>query len=676
VQLDTRHTFDNFVEVSANRLAASAARAVAEAPGATYNPLVISGAPGMGKTHLLAAIGNHALELQPDLRVDALTIDDFIHQLHAAVSVGEGDAFRQRYTHTNLLLIDDIQFLAGRRETQMQLLRLVRELQENSRQIVVTSDRPPAEIADVDERLVTRLTGGLVVDVGALEYDDRATMIDVWCAERGLSLDRGAIEEVCSYDFFSVRALQSALNRVAAHPGAGAEITARDVRHLLGERPANVPPAAPAQTARGGSVVERSVRAAEGAAPPSPRAAPPRVPPPGGPAGAEFATFLTDVAVAVARHVEPWRSRLGEAVAYWTGEGYRVAALDRALQSDVDPGAEGIVTAFESAVERLRCLEAEITAVDPALGGSDIFRDPERLAEAEALVNRGRVGATPPAGPSAAFTRAGFQVGSSNELAVRSADVVVSDPGRRYSPLFIHGPSGVGKTHLLHAIGNGIVEHGGGSAVVACVGAQELIDELNAALEDGNVDRWRSRYRLASALLIDDVQFLADKERVQEEFFSVFNDLHAEGKQIVLSSDRAPADMVELEERLRTRFTGGLVVEVQPPDRALREKLYARYLTRAGAAADPEVVSFLAERPASSVREIAGVVNRLLATADLDGVEVTLDLARRGIGDMHQARQSGPVPVAPTDIDVFFLDAEKIVWDWPDIGGRVIEEFR
>jgi chromosomal replication initiator protein len=207
------------------------------------------------------------------------------------------------------------------------------------------------------------------------------------------------------------------------------------------------------------------------------------------------------------------------------------------------------------------------------------------------------------------------------------------------------------------------------------VGAQELIDELTAALADGNLDRWRNRYRLASALLIDDVQFLAGKERVQEELFSVFNDLHAEGKQIALSSDRPPEEMVELEDRLRTRFAGGLVVEVQPPDRALREKLYARYLTRAGAEADPEVVSFLAERPASSVREIAGVVNRLLATADLDGVEVTLELARRGVGDLTRSRQSGPV-VAPRDIDAFFLDGEKVVWDWPEVTGRVIEEFR
>ncbi len=700
MQLDGRYRFEGFVEGSTNRLAAAAARAVAEAPGAAYNPLVIYGATGLGKTHLLVAIGAHALSLQPDLRVDALTVDDFVHQWHAAVSVGQGDAFRQRYQHTNLLLIDDIQFLAGRRETQLAMLGLCQTLQEYGQQVVVTSDRAPADISDIDERLVAQLTSGLVVDIGAPDYETRVAMLGTWCAERGAQPEPGVIEAVAEYDFHNVRSLQSALNRVLAHGATesdGTSATAADVRRLLGDRAvtsrpstqpvtatiappgarragapvAGVPtagaPIAGAGRQRAGTVGAPVTPTRRAVAPSAPMAVP----------GAEFNSFLTDVASAVARHVEPWRSRLGEAVAFWSGEGYRVSALDRALQAETDPGAEDLVAEFEHAVERLRALAEEIAAVDPALGGSDVFRDPERLAEAEALVDRGRAGATPPAGPSGAFTRAGFQVGSSNELAVRSADAVISAPGRRYNPLFIHGPSGVGKTHLVHAIGNSIMEHGGRTAVVACVGAQELTDELITALRDGNVERWRSRYRLAGALLIDDVQFLAGKERTQEEFFNVFNDLHAEGKQIVLSSDQPPGAMVDLEERLRSRFAGGLVVEIQSPDRALREKLYARYLVRASVEPEDGLVRFLAERPASSVREIAGVVNRLVATADLDGVEVTLDLARRGTIDEARARRSAPAAIVRRDlVDAFFLDNEKVIWDWPDAGGRVIEELR
>ena len=150
--------------------------------------------------------------------------------------------------------------------------------------------------------------------------------------------------------------------------------------------------------------------------------------------------------------------------------------------------------------------------------------------------------------------------------------------------MFIHGPSGVGKTHLMNAIGNGLVDATSGApgGGVACVPAQVFVDELIAALQEGTVDRWRARYRAASALLLDDVQFVAGKERTQEELFHVFNALHAEGKQLVIASDRPPRELSGLEERLRSRFEGGLVVPMESPDRPLRERLYARFLRDLG----------------------------------------------------------------------------------------------
>src|SRR5205823_5713995 len=242
----------------------------------------------------------------------------------------------------------------------------------------------------------------------------------------------------------------------------------------------------------------------------------------------------------------------------------------------------------------------------PALGSQDVFRDPERLADAESLANRAFSGATPPPGPSPAFARGEFEVGSSNQLAVRAADAVIEDPGKRYNPLFIHGPSGVGKTHLANAIGNEIINMSGGAAVVACVSAQQFMDELIAAMQDGTVDRWRTRYRGADALVIDDVQFVAGKERTQEELFHVFNALYGEGKQLVFASDRPPRQLDGLEERLRSRFEGGLVVEMQAPDRVLREKLYAHYLSEVDVPDPMALVTYLADRPASSVREVIG----------------------------------------------------------------------
>jgi chromosomal replication initiator protein len=269
--------------------------------------------------------------------------------------------------------------------------------------------------------------------------------------------------------------------------------------------------------------------------------------------------------------------------------------------------------------------------------------------------------------------RGDFEVGPSNQLAVRAADAVIEAPGRRYNPLFIHGPSGVGKTHLAHALGNELVNRSGGTMRVACLGAQAFVDELISALQDGTVERWRNRLRAADALVIDDVQFVSGKERTQEELFHVFNALVTEGKQLVFTSDRTPKEMPELEERLRSRFEGGLVVEIQAPDRQLRERLFARHLEHH--APEAALLAFLAERPAASVREIIGTVHRLVAAADLAGVRVDLELARAELEGAGSAPAAAPTGIGG-DVDGWFLDDEKVVWDWPDVGGRAIEELR
>ena len=657
MQLDERYRFDNFVVGSANRLAAAAARAVAEAPGTTYNPLVIYGATGLGKTHLLGAIGSHAASLQPGLHVDALALDEFVRQLHAAVSVGEVDAFRQRYAHADMLLIDDIQFLTGRRETQTELLRLCQSLQDSGRQIVLTSDRPPTEIADVDDRLVARLAGGLVVDIGAPDYETRAAMLATWCQERSVQCGPGVIEELARLDLRNIRELQGALTRVVAYQTLGPNgrtIEVSDVRRLFAGQPERR---------------RTNTRGAGEARPPSGNGAVPEA--------GEYLNFLSDMASAVAQHVEPWRMQLAEAAAHWAGEGYRPAILERALHASVDPGGEAVLDAYVATVERLRALETEILQIDPSVAGTDVFRDPERVGEAEALLARARAGTIPPSGPSTEFTRRGFAVGNSNELAVRAADAVVSDPGHRFNPLFVHGPSGVGKTHLLNAIGNGLVATRQGRCVVACVGAQSLIDELIDALREGQVERWRRRYRATDALLIDDVHFLAGKERTQEEFFHVFNDLYAAGKQIVLTSDRPPQALAELEGRLQSRFAGGLVAEIQPPDRDLREKLFTHYLIATTADGDTALAEYLAAQPAANAREILGVVNRLAAAAEMAGTPLTFDFART---QLEAGGTADPMPpqtlVTSPGLDPYFLDPERVIWEWPEPAGRVIEEWR
>jgi chromosomal replication initiation ATPase DnaA len=641
LRLDGHLRFDNYIVGSANRLAAAAARAVADTPGAVYNPLFIYSASGLGKTHLAAAIGWQVAQRQPDVTVDYVTVDEFVEQLHVAISTGQGESFRQRYARMDVLLLDDVQFLTGRRETQGELLRLFNQMQDMGKQVVMTSDRPPSEIPDVDDRLVSRLSGGLIVDLGAPDFETMVAILRSKCAERELHFDADVLEEVARLDFASVRELQGALNRLVAVAALGDEpVIAGTVRRLLGARPG---------TPRHSTV---AVAAGDG----------------------EFLSFVADVSAAVASTVEEWKARLSEAVTAWAGRGYRTAVLERAIGLPRKPDVDGLLGTFEAAVTHLQELEEAAALIDPSTRGLGVFRDPEGVAAAEAYLERVRAAGAPLPRPSSDFARDRFAVSASNQLAVRAADAVVGDPGRRFNPLFFHGPSGVGKTHLLHAIGLGLQQSGDERRLVACVSAPSFVDELIAALQMGTLDVWRARYRALDALLLDDVHFVAGRERTQEELFHIFNALVAQGKQLVFASDRPPRELDELADRLRTRFEGGLVAQLHPPDRALRAELYRRAFTHTGSAVAPEVVAYLADRAVASVREIQGTANRLLTAAEVSGAALSVSLARTEL-------EGGVSPaVAPTHVagaaDPFFLDDEKIVWDWPDVGGRAIEELR
>jgi chromosomal replication initiation ATPase DnaA len=383
----------------------------------------------------------------------------------------------------------------------------------------------------------------------------------------------------------------------------------------------------------------------------------------------------------VAEHVEGWKSRVSEAVAGWKNAGYRTASLERLLDEPEAPANfEAVLRGFGAAVKRLKELEAEAVAADPALGGHDVFRDPERLRDAQAMVQRARSGAVELPGPSVEFSRTGFAVGKSNQLAVRAVDAVAAEPAKRYNPLIIVGGHGVGKTHLLNALGHELGNASGGAATVACVSGQAFTDEFIAALRDGTVDQWRRRYRRVDALLMDDIQAVAGKERTQEEVFHLFNDLLGAGKQLAFTSDQAPRDLNGLDERLRSRFEGGLVVELAPPDAALREDLYSRMLGGAKGQYDA-LVKYLAARPADSVPAIIENVHRLTAAADALGTSLTVDGARRELEGPDPTPASHPTPAGAAPAvraasDMYFLDDEKVVWDWTDVSSRVIEELR
>ena len=640
MQVDPRTRFDNYIVGTANRLAVAAAHAVAESPGAVYNPLFIYSGSGLGKTHLMGAIGNFAQERSPEASVEYVALEDFVQQLHAAIASGEMERFKQRYGRVDMLLVDDVQFLTGRRETQSELLRLLNALQGSGRQIVMTSDRPPVEIPDVDERLISRLSGGLIVDIGTPDFETRVAILREKSEERRVTFGEGVLEELARVEFANVRELQGAMNKLSAHQSLDGTLTPGQVRGIVGMPD---PPAPPSR-----SSIQTD----------------------------EFFSFITDIASAVAAHVEPWKVRIGEAMAYWSGEGYRVTVLEHMMaQPSAPPNYEALLRGFGQAVEQLRELERQVAAVDPKLGGTDMFRDPERLAEVTVFVDNVLAGAVPPGGPQPVFARRSYEESSSNQMAVRAADAVVVEPGHRYNPLFLLGPSGVGKTHLLNAIGNELAARLGPEGRIACVSSQAFIDELIASLQDGTIERFRARYRSADALLMDDVQFVAGKERTQDELFHVFNHFHAAGKQLVFASDTPPKAMQGLEDRLRSRFEGGLVAEMLLPDRPLRNRLFARFLSDARLEAPAELLTFLADRPAASVREIIGTVQRLRAAIETRGVALTTTFARQILEPSGLTPTSAPRAIRQA-ADTFFLDDEKIVWEWPDVAGRLVEEMR
>lgn len=217
-----------------------------------------------------------------------------------------------------------------------------------------------------------------------------------------------------------------------------------------------------------------------------------------------------------------------------------------------------------------------------------------------------------------------FVVGSNNRLAHAASLAVADRPAKAYNPLFIHGGVGLGKTHLLHAIGNHCVQRG---LLVAYVSSEDFTNDLVNAIRTQNTEGFRARYRTPDLLLIDDIQFIAGKESTQEEFFHTFNALHAAGKQIVLSSDRPPRSILTLEERLRSRFEGGLIVDVQPPDYETRLAILRETAEEKGSAIPDEVLDLIARRVQRNVRDLQGALTRVVAYAELSACALSLETA-------------------------------------------------
>lgn len=228
------------------------------------------------------------------------------------------------------------------------------------------------------------------------------------------------------------------------------------------------------------------------------------------------------------------------------------------------------------------------------------------------------------------FTFANFCVSSSNEMAYAAATAVARSSGDTYNPLFLYGGVGVGKSHLMHAIGHSLIEKKPQTKVVYCMG-EDFTNEIIEAIREKTTKFFRERYRRAEILLIDDVQFLAGKEKVQEEFFHTFNTISRVGGQVVLTSDKEPSEISGLEDRLRSRFEGGLAIDIQPPDFELRTAILLTKAKQKNIDLLIEVAKIVAAN-IDSTRKLEGVLTKLQATALVKKQPITLELAKSVLG--------------------------------------------
>ena len=241
------------------------------------------------------------------------------------------------------------------------------------------------------------------------------------------------------------------------------------------------------------------------------------------------------------------------------------------------------------------------------------------------------------------FTFDNFVVGSSNQFAHGAAIAVANNPADSYNPLFIYGPSGLGKTHLLYAIA-GHIHNKHPEFNIVYIKGDQFTNEMIKALQGGKNFEFRNKYRNADLFLVDDIQFIAGKESTQEEFFHTFNNLYENHKQIVLTSDRSPSDMQKLEERLKTRFEWGLLADIQPPDYETRMAIIKNKAIHLGLDLPDDVCDFIAENVTSNVRQIEGTVKKIHAYHNLNGMTLDIPNVKRAITDIINTTSILPTP--------------------------------
>jgi chromosomal replication initiator protein len=631
---DPKLTFETFVVGPANRLAAAAARRAADSPGAGYNPLFLYSASGLGKSHILSAIAHQALRGDPGRTVLYQTLEGFLDDLTRSLEEGGTGAGGDRYADADILLLDDVQFLTGQPQAQEMLLRTLDALTARGAQVVLASDRPPAEINGLDARLLSRFSGGLIVDIGLPDYEMRVAIMRRKVEDRGARMAEGVIEALARHPFRNVRELQGALNRLLALQ----ELEERLVRvgelsSALGPRFADVG-TTPAFEGGDGS--------AENASGPGPE----------------------------------WRRAFREAIHAVEAAGFAAHRLRRYLVPGLPEPVEwtSVLHGFRRDLDRLREIRSELEQLgEMASPETDaLLADPDLLEEAErrlvAARERGRGFQALPPGPVLAATGERFPL-----LARRAAERAMAGDHPEYNPLFVHATDGALNQAFLEACGRTyLLSHP--DARVGLLPFPEFSEELIRALSDGVADPWRDRWWSVDLLLLHQVEQLGVAERAQEEFFHLFEALKRRGARIFLAADRPASELNGVDDRLRSRFEGGLVVELSPTPSEDRGwvRIRSDRSERTGgnfAQGVPSTAGAL-ERALAEVRALSGDGSASgsfappavqASAASTEGAAPASEL----VDDGEDAADEGSLALFQPD---------RAVWQWPHLEDRILEE--
>lgn len=321
-------------------------------------------------------------------------------------------------------------------------------------------------------------------------------------------------------------------------------------------------------------------------------------------------------------------ARIGESLTRVVGRPVQVVFI---VLGETDPVAERLNRETASLLRGEDADDVGIKAAASSKGGARGRQiPPERTVPSPRQIE---LTAAPANGLNPRYLYATYVVGSSNRFAHAASIAVAEHPGGKYNPFFVHGGVGLGKTHLMHAIGHQALALRP-DLRVSYVTSEKFTNELIAAIQKQRREEFRARYREIDILMIDDIQFIAGKDATQEEFFHTFNELYQSGKQVVITSDRPPKAISALEDRLRSRFEGGLIADVQLPDFEMRMAILGAKGDELGLPMPNEVVEYIAQKDQSNIRELEGALNKVIARAQLTAEPVTLPLAMEALADV------------------------------------------